>query len=172
MDPGRLVAPRTGSRNSPRLSPVQTKQMGLIKGKLDVNTGEVAVLVLDGGHAKADSNTCHTPFPLEKFSHTTYTTFHKGVTYTRYVIREAIPQPAFFQSNYPKSLIMQTTYKTLKQNAQGKNSWFTQIHSWMTEDPLDGSLTVPSSPRRRLHSIAGLQQGQLSPKRFSDVYNI
>ncbi len=183
LDPGRALSPRsrTGSRSSPKLgavtSPPRTamrKRLGVgTPGspyrKLAINTDAAVEPVLAPNRTRADSGP-HTPFPSERFSHVTYTTYCKGTTYTSYIIQDA-PAPAAFQLERPKGRIFQTTYKTLKQSEEGENTWFTQIHSWMTEETMDGSPTVPSSPRRRLRSIAGLERGQLSPRRFSGVGN-
>jgi hypothetical protein len=179
MDPGRSLSPRsrTGSRSSPKLGPVSSPPRAAMRKRLGEGTpgSPYRTLGIDTGppagnnRRRADSGP-GTPFPSERFTHVTYTTYCKGTTYTNYVIREAAG-PAMFQLDRPRGLILQTTYKTLKQNTEGENTWFTQIHSWMTCDPMDGGPTVPSSPRRRLRSIAGLERGQLSPRRFSGVGN-
>ena len=166
MDVGRALSPRSrsSSRNSPRLKPISSpprssrKSLSSPYRNLSINTSSA--------RSRSDSE-AHTPFPSEKYTHTTFTTYVEGTTYTRYVIHEA-PKPEF-QLSRPKGLVMQTTYKTLTRNEEGENTWYTQIHNWISVRKGDGTPTVPSSPRRKLRSIKALDAGQLSPRRFSGI---
>ena len=178
MDPGRALARKTrrGSRSSPKGSPARSPRRsprksphpyGSPRASAGLRRGKPSPLILTPARMRVDSDP-HTPFPSERFSHVTYTTYYKGTTYTRYVIQE-VPRSGEFQLDSPKSLIHQTTYKCLQLNPDGGKSWFTQIHSWMNDNSGNGTATTPGSPKRKLRSIEGLALGQLSPKRFSGV---
>ena len=107
-----------------------------------------------------------TPFPSERFTHTTYTTYVKGTKYTRYEIRDApFVEPSFGQA---RPNLYQTTYKTLRKSADGRDTWYSQVHIWYNSGGGSAdSPGTPSTPKRKVRSIDGLQQGQISPRRFS-----